>query len=111
MRVLRTNFDRTEMRRDRRYPIPVFDIMIGGTRFRSINWSLGGLLLDGACEGAAGGARVRGVLTLTGTGEAFSFGAAVVRSDAEAGRCALHFQDIGSAGIDFLDRAVAHRLH
>jgi hypothetical protein len=111
MRVLRTNFDRSEMRRDRRYAAPVFDVEIGGGRFRSINWSLGGLLLDGLIEGAEASGRVRGTLGVAGGRETLRFAAAVVRRDPATNQSALHFHEIGERGIDFLDSAAARRLH
>jgi hypothetical protein len=111
MRVVRTNFDRSEMRRDRRYAAPVFDVEIGGGRFRSINWSLGGLLLDGLVDNAGASGRVRGTLGLAGGRETMRFDAAIVRRDPASGQSALHFHEIGERGIDFLDGAAARRLH
>ncbi|MBV8889981.1 MAG: PilZ domain-containing protein [Alphaproteobacteria bacterium] len=111
MRMVRTSFDRMDMRRERRYLSPVFEVTVAGRRFRSINWSMSGLLLDGRCRGAAIGAVVDGALAVPGSTQTLSFSAELVRQDPETGASALRFEDIGPAGVDFLDRAVAHRLH
>ena len=99
------------MRRERRYLSPIFDITVGSRRFRSVNWSMSGILLDGPCRGGAIGSRVEGALALPGGRQVLPFAAEIVRTDAETGANALRFENIGAEGVEFLDRAIAHRLH
>jgi len=112
MRVIRTNFARQEARRDRRYPIAVFEVVIGDTPFRLLNWSMTGLLLEGLCPGTEAGQRVAGKIRMPGSPPCeLAFAASVVRTDPESGRIAIRFDEMGHEGIDFLDRAIARRLH
>jgi PilZ domain len=111
MRVTRTTFDRRDMRRERRYLVPTFEVTIGDRQFHTVNWSMGGLLLDGPCSGMALGKRVDCSLALPGSPQVLYFTAEIVRSDPDTGASALRFEDIGAEEVDFLDRAVAHRLH
>jgi hypothetical protein len=36
-----------ERRRDRRLPLPLFTVRLDGTLYQTLNWSLGGLLIEG----------------------------------------------------------------
>jgi hypothetical protein len=99
----------TSKRLDRRYGTPVFEILIGDHRFQSINWSLGGLLLDGFWTDASPGDRVLGILKLRGLAEVLEFRGSIARVDL-AGYTAIRFNNIGAPGMDFLDRALARRL-
>ncbi|HZT88809.1 MAG TPA: PilZ domain-containing protein [Stellaceae bacterium] len=111
MRVVRTTFDRQDMRRERRYLSPTFEVIVGNERFHTVNWSMGGVLLDGPCRGAALGTHVDCVLALPGSAQVLRLTAEIVRTDPDTGASALRFDDIGIDEVDFLDRAVAHRLH
>jgi hypothetical protein len=83
--------DRTELRRDRRYLLPALDVTIGEGKYRAINWSMGGLLLDGVCHDI--GSRVRGSFVLFGSSELTPFAATVLRIDPQYGSCAIVFDD------------------
>lgn len=85
--------DRTESRRDARYLLPALDVMIDGGKYRAINWSMGGLLIDGVCHDI--GSRVRGAFGLIGSCELMPFVATVVRIDPRDGSCAICFDDPG----------------
>ena len=111
MRVVRTTFDRRDMRRERRYLVPIFEVTVGNRRFRTVNWSMGGILLDGACAGVALGKSVDCSLAVPGSAQVLHFIAEIVRADPDTGASALRFEEIGVEEVDFLDRAVAHRLH
>jgi hypothetical protein len=108
MRISRTNFDRQESRRDRRYAMPVLRVVLDGKEFVSDNWSLGGFQLRGPISLAAGQA-VSGTIHIDG-GDGFAFTAAVVRKDAEAGTTGFQFQDMTPIAMSKLDRALARRL-
>jgi hypothetical protein len=111
MRMVRTSFDRQDTRRERRYQAPIFDVMVGSRRFRSVNWSMSGILLDGPYPDTMIGGHVAGSLKTPSSPQALRFAAELVRTDPETGVSALRFEDIGSDGVDFLDRAIARRLH
>ena len=111
MRVVRTSFDRQDMRRERRYQVPIFEVTVGDRTFHTVNWSMGGLLLDGPCRGIALGTRVFCSLAMPGSPQVLHFAAEIVRTDPDTGASALRFEDIGTEEVEFLDRAVAHRLH
>ena len=83
--------DRRELRRDRRYLLPALDVTIDGFKYRAINWSMGGLLIDGVCHDI--GSRVRGSFGLIGSSEPMPFAATVVRIDPRYGSCAICFDD------------------
>ncbi|HEX3881733.1 MAG TPA: PilZ domain-containing protein [Stellaceae bacterium] len=91
METHRTWIDRAELRRDRRYLMPGLDVKIGEGQYHAINWSMGGLLIDGVCHDI--GSRVRGCFGLTGSREPMPFAATVVRIDPEYGSCAICFDD------------------
>jgi hypothetical protein len=107
---VKTTFDRFESRRDRRYPVPCLVVTIGTQSYRSINWSMGGLLLE-VPQQSCWGDHVEGTLGMPGQDKAIAFQAEVVRADPEAGTLALRFAPIDAKAVDFLDRAVARRLH
>lgn len=91
MQAPRPWIDRSELRRDRRYLLPALDVTIGGGTYRAINWSMGGLLIDGVCHDI--GSRVRGSYGLVGSCEVMPFAATVVRIDPRDGSCAICFDD------------------
>jgi len=102
-------FAMRDMRRDRRHPLPVLEIAIGNERFRSINWSMHGALLDGICDLI--GARVRGVMGLARSREPIPFTATVIRADFATGNCAICFEDWRTEQIDFTNPKFADQLH
>jgi hypothetical protein len=108
MRIARTNFDRQESRRDRRYALPTLTIAIGDNEYPTDNWSLGGFQLTAALPLAVGDA-VIGTLRIEGS-DPLAFTASVVRRDATAGSLGFHFQDLSPLALPMLDRALARRL-
>jgi hypothetical protein len=108
MRIARTNFDRQESRRDRRYALPTLTIAIAGEDYPSDNWSLGGFQLTAPLALAVGDV-VSGTLRLEGS-EALAFTASVVRRDDPAGAFGFRFQELSPPAVTMLDRALARRL-
>lgn len=108
MRIARTNFDRQESRRDRRYALPSLVAVINGEEHVSDNWSLGGFVLTGkmACKV---GQIVTGRLRVDTTGSV-AFTAEVARKDEETGVIGFHFRDLTPVAMTKLDRALARRL-
>jgi len=113
-RVMRSTFsklDRAELRQDLRRAIPVFDVIVECELFHSIDWSMGGVQLDGACEGVKEGSPVDGWIALPDMRKAFAFSGRIVRTDASTGNTVLRFDEVETEMGEFLDRAVAARLH
>ena len=108
MRTSRTNFDRQEARRDRRYAQPLLNVAIDGQDYVSDNWSLGGFHLTAKLPIEAG-TIVTGILRINGA-DGFPFTAAVVRKDDAGGAVAFRFHDLSPLAVSKLDRALARRL-
>ena len=108
MRIARTNFDRQEQRRDRRYALPPLTVVIGEHEYVSDNWSLGGFQLTAKLPLAIGAA-VTGTFRTDGSKESFAFSAELVREDREAGSLGFHFHELSPAALTQLDRALARR--
>ena len=108
MRIARTNFDRQEARRDRRYALPPLTVVLGDQSYLSDNWSLGGFQLSGALPLAVGDV-VNGTLHIEGS-DGFGFTASVVRKDEAAGTLGFRFQELTPLAMTKLDRALARRL-
>jgi hypothetical protein len=103
--------DRAESRRHRRYVTPVFEVIVECELFRSIDWSTGGVHLDGVCEDIPVGSAVEGWLALPDLPQAFAFSGEILRTDAGTGNTILRFDDIEDETMAFLDKAIAWRLH
>jgi len=108
MRIARTNFDRQESRRDRRYAMPSLRVVIGDQEYISDNWSLGGFQLTSDLPLIVGAAVV-GTLHVDGS-DGFEFTAEVVRKDPASGILGFHFQELTPLALTKLDRALARRL-
>ena len=108
-KTVRTNFDRHEMRRDRRHPRPVMTVTIDGRDHMTVDWSLGGFQLR-AFEVALG-SEVEGRIRVAGLAADFAFKAQAVRLvEGEAGGVGFHFLDMSQALFDALDRAALRRF-
>jgi|ERR1700722_15902565 hypothetical protein len=103
--------DRAELRLQRRYMTPSFEVIVECDLFRSLDVSMGGVHLDGVCEGMPVGTSVEGWIALSGLPEAFAFSGEILRTDAVTGNTVVRFDDIEPETAEFLDRAVACRLH
>jgi len=99
---------RTEQRRDRRYDLPMLEVVIGDERFHAINWSMRGALLYGICDVV--GMRVRGGIGIPGSSEAVPFAATVVRADLNTGNSAICFEDCRTDRIEFHEHTGAAPL-
>jgi hypothetical protein len=98
----------TEQRRDRRYALPVLEVVIGDERYHAINWSMRGALLYGICEVV--GMRVRGEMGVPGSSQALPFAATVVRADLDTGNSAISFEDYRTDTIEFHEHSCAAPL-
>lgn len=111
LKTIRSNFDRHEARRDRRYPLPPITVTLPGApasnSWATSNWSLGGFLLPPGINLALGAA-VSGDATMPDGSPTHAFTAEVVRCDADG--TGFRFVEPSDALVAALDRAIAHRL-
>lgn len=111
MPMLVNKLDRTELRRQRRYSAPSFEVIVECELFRSLDVSVGGAHLDGVCEGLPIGTPVEGWIGLPGMARAYAFSGEILRTDTATGNTVLRFDDVEPDTGEFIDRAVAWRLH
>jgi hypothetical protein len=110
LRTLRTNFDRNEQRRDRRYPLPAMIVTLEGRpQEEVVNWSLGGFLLPAGLP-LEPGAAVSGTLRLPPGDEVFAFTAELVRRETAPDALAFRFLEQDARLLDALDRALVRRV-
>jgi hypothetical protein len=111
MRTTRVSFDRHNLRRDHRYPLPALTITIDGAEYTTANWSLGGFAITGFDQPIAPGKSVTGQLCLADQTAGFAFTATVVRiGEPEPGQLAVQFTDLGENGLSVLERIITRRL-
>ncbi|MFY7963025.1 MAG: PilZ domain-containing protein [Elsteraceae bacterium] len=92
-----------EQRSHQRRDTPSLHVMIGGIRFDTIDWSLGGMLLRGLGERLKSGDRLQ-VLLWDGVDELkhHAVTALVVRYDEVKGGIAFHFVEMGPTTMPWL---------
>jgi hypothetical protein len=105
----RTSFSRSEARRDRRYPMPTLGVTVGGRELWTVNWSLGGFMLHDVAMPVDVGSLIEGTMRFDG-GPTVPFKAEIVRVGPSPGEIGAHFQELGDAAFDLLDRAISRRL-
>jgi hypothetical protein len=111
MKTKRVSYFPQEDRRDRRYPLPVLVIIIGGIEYSTVNWSLGGFLITGFDRKIVPGQTITGTLHAIDRPDSLPFTATVVRSgDPEPGQLAAKFEDLGELGFSLLERIITRRL-
>lgn len=108
-KVIRTNFDHHEMRRDRRYEVPPVVVSFAGSHHAAVNWSLGGFLLADGPESLPG-AVLSGRLRLADADEAYPMSAEFLRPGETANSMAFRFVEPSGELVTVLDRAVFARL-
>ncbi|HML10362.1 MAG TPA: PilZ domain-containing protein [Stellaceae bacterium] len=111
MSIVVNKLDRSDLRRMRRYMSPTFEVIVECEMFRSLDVSIGGVHLDGLCEGLTVGSLVEGWIALPGLARAFAFSGEILRTDTSTGNTVVRFDDIEPDTAEFLDEAVARRLH
>src|ERR1700676_2849648 len=92
--------DRSELRQDNRRPVPIFEVIVECELFRSVDWSMGGILLDGVCEGAKIGTPVEGWIALPEAKQAFAFSGRILRTDPSSGNTIVRFDEIEADTAD-----------
>ncbi|HTZ78690.1 MAG TPA: PilZ domain-containing protein [Stellaceae bacterium] len=109
-RVVRTNYDRREFRRDRRYPVPPILVRVQGRDYKSLNWSLGGFRIDARDLGLAVGDGIAGSLQMTHIDHTCDFIAEIVWTHREEGDVGAKFTEIAPDCLNALDRALSRWL-
>jgi hypothetical protein len=111
MPIVVNKLDRAELRCQRRYMTPIFEIIVECELFHSIDVSVGGVHLDGVCEGLPIGTPVEGWIALSGLARAYAFSGEILRTDANTGNTVVRFDEVEPETGEFIDQAVAWRLH
>jgi len=111
MSILVNKLDRADLRRQHRYMTPIFEVIVECELFRSLDVSVGGVHLDGICQGLPVGTPVEGWIALPGLSKAFAFAGEILRTDAATGNTVVRFDDIEPETAEFFARAAAWRLH
>ncbi len=108
-KLIRTNFDRHETRRDRRYVSPRITVCIAGIDHMIHDWSLGGFQ---ACNGLSlpRGSQISGSVRIAGNVATYPFAAEAVRSDAQRQAVGFRFVDVSPSLWRALERAVVARM-
>jgi hypothetical protein len=109
LKTVRTNFDRRELRRDRRYALPRMTVTINGADYVTGDWSLGGFhIVDG--PSLAIGEQVAGAIQIEGRDGRYDFTAEVVRNNGAGHDVGFHFVELSSELVTVLDRAAFRRF-
>jgi PilZ domain len=109
LKTIRTNFDRREMRRDRRYPAPRITVTLGDSIFEVLDWSLGGFqTVEGPA--VAIGEQVAGTIQIEGYQATYDFAAEAVRSIEANHGVGFHFIELSPELVTALDRAALRRF-
>jgi hypothetical protein len=100
----------TNMRRDKRAIVPVFQVHLDGKTVQTANWSLGGLCIRDYHGSLQLGQIVEGMLVGTTRGglETLPFTAEVIRFDPDTGEVALRFDALEEHDLAFFERCL-HR--
>lgn len=110
-RIVRTNFDREESRRDRRQSVPPNFLRIAARESPAVNWSPGGFQIDPGDLGLAAGDGVAGTLRIAERDEDYDFDAQIAWTAPAHGKAGARFTTLAAGALDALDRALAHRLN
>lgn len=102
-----------EHRRDKRMPLPVFAVRVGGQVCDTLNWSLGGLLVENYDGHLLADMPVEIEIKIKDEHAEFEMKieAKVVRNDRENRRLALKFEALSPAIYDFFERGFSRRFH
>ena len=101
-----------EHRRDKRLPLPVFNVRLDGLVCDTINWSLGGLLVSGYEGNHNTDDQVEVAIKIKDTtGDyAMKLLAKVIRVDARNKTIALQFEEMSPVIYDFFERSFSQRF-
>lgn len=107
-KLIRTNFDRHEMRRDRRYVAPAITVRVAGADHPIRDWSLSGF--RPACGmRVERGRQIAGALRIGASDKVHPFTAEAVRGDAQ-GAVGFRFLECAPGMARALEKAVVARM-
>lgn len=92
-----------EKRRDKRQLSPALEVSLEGGRYRTVDWSLGGVLLSDYFGPLAPGDQVAGSVQVLTDMTSHPFKAVVVRRDSATGQLALSFTEISNRAFALLE--------
>lgn len=93
-------------RQDKRYSDPVLYLIIGGRRFRTLDWSFGGCRIDGIHAGLVPGQQVEGMVEWDADAP---FIAEIVGRNERDVWTALRFADLTNAAFAAMESALTKR--
>jgi PilZ domain-containing protein len=105
----RTSYDRSEARRDRRYPLPTLIVVIDGKEHPSVNWSLGGFMLVGYEAELTVGAVLTGEFRFDDS-HSVPFTADVMRVGPAEGEVGARFRELADPAFSLLERGIRRKL-
>lgn len=100
-----------ERRRDRRLPLPIFSVRLDGVVYQTVNWSLGGLLIEGYAGDRAAGDGVQVDIKAKDATADFRMRIAVKVIRVVPGESiALQFEAMSPAIYEFFEHCFADRF-
>jgi hypothetical protein len=100
-----------ERRRDRRLPLPIFTVRVDGVTYQTMNWSLGGLLIEGYAGARAAGETVQVDIKAKDATTDFRMRIAVkVIRVVPSESIALQFEAMSPEIYEFFERCFADRF-
>jgi hypothetical protein len=100
-----------ERRRDRRLPLPLFTVRLDGQTYQTLNWSLGGLLIEGYAGERVAGDAVQVEIKAKDNVADFRMRIAVKVIRVIPGQSiALQFEAMDTAIYEFFERCFADRF-
>ena len=92
-----------DRRTDDRLPSLALKISLDGDQYRTVDWSLSGVLVADYYGAWAPGDEVEGSLQIVTNMNSYPFKAVVVRRDSTVGQLALNFTDLGPRALSVLE--------
>jgi hypothetical protein len=100
-----------ERRRDRRLPLPIFTVKLDEVSYQTVNWSLGGLLIEGYQGERAAGEAVQVAIKARDNTADFRMRIAVkVIRVVQGESIALQFEAMSPEIYEFFERCFADRF-
>jgi hypothetical protein len=100
---------RRDRRIDERVQSTALEISLDGEVYRTVDWSLSGVLLADYYGSRGTGDEVEGSVQITRDMSSFPFKAVVIRRDPTMGQLALNFTDLGASGFSALEAMIMGR--
>ena len=100
---------RRDRRFDQRVQSSALEVSLDGETYRTVDWSLGGVLLADYFGPRGSGEEVEGRVQITRDMSSYPFKAVVVRRDPGLGQLALNFTDLSASGFSALESLIMGR--